>query len=181
MKYFVRQKRSYSSSLFRFFGRGIGTTLDRVKIQLAREDRGSALIEMALSSTILLSTILGVLVLSTALYSYLYVSYVTEEASRFASVRGSTCTGLGSACPASSSDVQNYVRNLNFPGVASSRLTVTTSWPDAASACGASGGINNCPGNHVQVSTTYTLPLSIPFVPQRTLSLTGGSIMVISQ
>ena len=181
MKYFVQQKRSCSSSLFRFFDRGIRITLDRLRVQLEGRDHGSALVEMALSSTILLSAILGVLVLSTALYSYLYVSYVTEEATRFASVRGSTCTGLGSACPASSGDVQNYVRNLNFPGIKSSRLTVTASWPDAASACGASGGINNCPGNHVQVSTTYTLPLSIPFVPPRTLSLTGGSIMVISQ
>jgi Flp pilus assembly protein TadG len=63
-----------------------------------QNEEGSALVEFALSSVVLFMTLFGLMASCTALYSYLFVAEAAREASRYAIVRGDSCTGL-SDCP----------------------------------------------------------------------------------
>jgi hypothetical protein len=67
---------------------------------LRANQRGSALVEQALVLTILLAVIFGIIDSGRALYTYHFVSQAAREATRWASVRGSTCVGLTGGCPA---------------------------------------------------------------------------------
>src|SRR5260370_13600340 len=81
------------------------------------DDAGSALVEMALSSTILFAMFFGVFQISMASYSLHYVSDAAREGSRFAIVRGSTSCkntpGLA-ACNASSDTIATYLKSLPY-------------------------------------------------------------------
>jgi Flp pilus assembly protein TadG len=134
-------------------------------------EQGTALVEFAFSGVILLTLVFGVIAMSMAVYSYHLISDAAREGTRYAIVRGSECSTYDALpqCPASASDVQFYVQNLGFPGIRPDQMNVTTTWPNG-----------NSPGNLVQVTVTYTLPLIIPFVPKQTLTMTSTSEMVIS-
>jgi Flp pilus assembly protein TadG len=145
-------------------------------------DEGSALVEMAVVSSLLFSMLFGIIELSLALYTYNYVSDAAREGSRYAIVRGSSCSVLTN-CNVTSAQIQTYVQNLGYPGMNAANTTVTTTWlsPSAApvtwTACGSTC---NAPGDAVQVKVTYSFKLSIPFVPSSTLSLHSTSMMVIA-
>jgi Flp pilus assembly protein TadG len=126
-------------------------------------------VEFALCSAILLTLAFGVLVLSMAVYAYHFISEAARQGTRYAMVRGSTCQ-FSSPCAATSAEVQSYVQGLAFPGINPNRMTVTTNWPSG-----------NDPGDPVEVTVTYTFPLSIPFVPSQTLTMTSSSQMTISE
>jgi Flp pilus assembly protein TadG len=152
-------------------------------LRRARGERGSTLVETALSMVILSIVALGVMELSLALYTYHFLSDAAREGTRYAIVRGSSCTtysGFTSACPALGADIQSYVRGLGFPGITPSLMTVTTIWPTTGASCTPSVTPCNNPGNLVQVTVSYRFPLSIPFVPANTLTMTSSSKMVIS-
>jgi Flp pilus assembly protein TadG len=151
---------------------------------LVRDERGSALLEFALSATVLLTLVFGVTAMCMALYSYHFISDAAREGSRYAIVRGSSCTtysGFTSACPVTAAQVQTYVQNLGFPGINPADMTVATTWSayPAGGTCNPSASCNN-PGNQVQVTVTYAFPLSIPFVPATTLTMSSRSQMVIA-
>src|SRR6202011_3533565 len=65
----------------------------------ARSEEGSAIMETAMSSLILLTFMFGVMEAAFALYSYHFISEAAREGARYAIVRGST---VGSACTAPS-------------------------------------------------------------------------------
>lgn len=138
----------------------------------AGSEHGSAVVETALSFIVLLTMIFGILLISLALYTYNFIADAAREGTRYAMVRGSTCQGFASACPATASNVQTYVKGLGFPGIDPAAMTVTTTWPV---------GNSNIPGNPVRVTVQYNFPLAIPFLTARTLNLTSSSQMVISQ
>ena len=149
----------------------------------AHSERGSTIVETALSLTILLTLSLGVMQMSLALYTYHFISDAAREGTRYAIVRGSSCStnaNFASACPAANTDVQTYVRGLGFPGINPSLLLVNTTWPTTGTTCTPSLTPCNNPGNLVKVVVTYQYPLSIPFLPARTLNMTSTSQMVIS-
>jgi Flp pilus assembly protein TadG len=133
-----------------------------------RRESGSAIVEFAMASIILFTLIIGVMMICFALYSYNVVSEAAREATRYAIVRGSACTSFPDCN--SKLDIQAYVNTLQFPGIKPS-LTAAASWPNG----------NNNPGSPVQVTVTYTFPLSIPFVSSRSLAMSSTSQMVISQ
>ncbi|HEY2467288.1 MAG TPA: TadE family protein [Terracidiphilus sp.] len=141
--------------------------------------------EFALSATILIAVIIGIYETSFALYSYAYVSDAAREATRYAIVRGSACTGFSecSSTPvgATSAQIQAYVQSLGYPGISSKNLTVTTTWPTTGSACTPISSPCNNPGNLVKVIVAYQFPLNIPFVPRTTINMSSTSEMVISQ
>jgi Flp pilus assembly protein TadG len=143
-------------------------------------EQGATLVETALSIVILLAFIFGIMETGLALYTYHFIAEAAREGTRYAIVRGSTCTGFASACPASSSDVQNYVTNLGFPGIDPSKMTVNPVWLayTSGSPCSA---VCNSPGNLIKVTVTYNFPLSVPFVPAQTFTLSSTSAMIISQ
>jgi len=168
---------------------------------IARED-GAVLVEIALSCTLMLTVLFGVMEMGLALYAYNSVSNAARQGSRYAIVRGADwvtstgaaipCDGTGSAgsgyasadCTASATDIQNYVAHQGYLNISSSDVSVswltattkngTTTWSACAS------GTCNAQGNEVQVTVTHPFPVKIPFVPQSTLSLTSTSTLVIS-
>ncbi len=133
-----------------------------------RQEQGATLVETALSLAILLSMIIGIMEMSLALYSYHFLSEAARDGTRYAMVRGSSCTATG--CPATNASIQSYVKGLGYPGIDPSKMNVTTTWPST-----------NAPGNSVKVTATYQFPLSVPFVMISTIHMSSTSEMVISQ
>jgi Flp pilus assembly protein TadG len=149
-----------------------------------RRDAGSSLVEAAVSFVFLIAAMFGIFQMSLALFAYHYVSETAREATRYAAVRGSSCTNLTN-CGATSAQIQTYIQGIAFPGINSSNVSVTATWlsasstqPTTWSACN-----NQCdaPGNQVKVVVSYPFPLSIPLVPSSTFTLSSTSQMVISQ
>jgi Flp pilus assembly protein TadG len=156
---------------------------------LGREESGSELIEFSIASTLLLMTIFGILDCSRALYSYHYCAQVAREATRYASVRGSTWSGTSCAttstyaCAATSTDVTNYVKSITPFGFSASNLSVTTTWP-GTTAKGTSCNlilIYNSPGCMVNVKVAYNFNYVLPFLPKTTLALSSTSKLMITQ
>jgi Flp pilus assembly protein TadG len=144
----------------------------------ARGEQGSAILETALSIMILLTFIFGVMETGFALYTYSFISFAAREGTRFAIVRGSTCTGFASACPASQSDIQNYVTTLGFSGITASDVAVNYAAYTGGSPCPPTC---NSPGNMVTVTVSYNFPFTVPFVPAKTFVMSSSSSMIISQ
>ena len=187
----------------------LGTTLKRARFRMSSE-QGSALVEMALSSTIFLSVLFGIAQVSIALYANNAISEAAREATRYAAIRGSnSCFTSTSTFPncnlgpddatgnaTASTQLQNYILSRHYP--VTGNITVTANWlsPTGGSpntwtlACTTSLDPNttsplyndacNYPGHAVQVQVTLAYPLSIPFVKAQTLSLHSTSQMVIS-
>ncbi len=150
----------------------------------AREDEGAEIVEMALSIVVFLTFLFGMMEVALALYSYFFISEAAREGARYAIVRGSTCSGFASACPAASSDIQNYVQTLTFPGINPSYMTVTPVWAhyvNAASSCPAAPSVCNSPGNLVTVTVNYNFPLILPFAPAKSFTMSSTSAMIIAQ
>jgi Flp pilus assembly protein TadG len=148
-------------------------------------EEGSAIMETAMSSIILLTFMFGVIETGFAFYSYHFISEAAREGSRYAMVRGSSAgsacaTYSSSACQASTSDIQNYVKNLGFPGIDPGQITVTVAnagYP-AGVVCSPSASCNN-PGNMVTVKVDYSFPLVVPFIPAHTYAMSSTAAMVI--
>jgi len=149
----------------------------------ASSEDGSTVVETALSTIALFTLVIGIIEISLALYTYHFTSEAAREGTRYAIVRGSSCNSSNSACPAPAlaPDVQNYVRELRYPGINPAAITVTTTWPVTGTSCTPSSMPCNNPGNLVEVTVQYLFPLSIPFVPSSNLNMTSTSEMVISQ
>ncbi len=126
---------------------------------------------------VLFTMMIGVMTMCQGIYTYHYVSEAAREGTRYAVVNGSSVT-----TPATTSSIQTYVRNLGYPGIQSSLMTVTTTWSayPTGVTCTPSSTCNN-PGNLVTVKTSYAYPLSIPYLGSKTLTMTSTSAMVISQ
>jgi len=140
-----------------------------------REEDGATLVEFAISSAVLFMCLFGIFGLCGALYSYNFIADAAHDATRYALVRGSACTGF-TDCGVTSAQLQTYVRNLGYPGIVASNLTAAATWSGANTP-------NNAPGNTVSVTVTYTYPLNIPFWPRSgtILHLSSSSQMTISQ
>ena len=153
------------------------------KLHRTNGEDGSALLEMALSATIFLSFLFGVIETGYAAYTYHVISEAAREGTRFAIVRGSTCSGFATACPAAPSDITSYVETLGFPGLSLSNITVTPAWSAfaAGSSCPAAPSPCNSPGNTVTVTVQYNFPLSVPFIPTKPIAMMSSSAMIISQ
>jgi len=146
------------------------------------DQEGSSVVETALAAILVITIFFGIMETSLMLYDYHFISEAAREGTRYAIVHGSSCaTTFTTACPAASSDVQTYIKNLGFPGIVSADLTATTTWPTTGSACTPSASPCNNPGNLVMVKVQYKLPLSIPFMSTQTFTMSSTSEMVISQ
>lgn len=152
-------------------------------------DTGSALVEMALSSSVLFAMFFGMFQISMASYAYHYVSDAAREGSRYAIVRGSTsCANEAtlSGCGASASTIAAYVKGLGYPGIDSANMTVTTTYyspsttqPTTWTLC--TSAPCNTSGSLVKVVVMYAYPFAVPFVPTRTLNVSSTSQMVVAQ
>lgn len=140
-----------------------------------RSEEGSTLVEFAVCSSVLFVSLFGIFAFCSALYSYNFVSDAAREATRYALVRGSACTGF-SDCGIQQAGLNTYVKSLGYPGINTANLSATASWSG-------NNAPSNAPGNIVTVTVTYTDPLNIPFWPNSgsILNLTSTSQMTISQ
>lgn len=144
-------------------------------------ETGSSLVETALSIMLLLTVMFGVIEISLATYTYHFISEAAREGTRYAIVRGNTCSGFSSACPASKDDIKTYVKGLGFPGIDPSKMTVTVSYAafPAGTNCSPSATCNNA-GNIVTIQVQYAFPFSVPFVSASTFNMSSTSQMVIA-
>jgi Flp pilus assembly protein TadG len=135
----------------------------------AARERGTSSLEFASVLLILLSLVLGIMGLGHALYVYHAIGDAARQGTRYAMVRGSACTTWTTACPASATDVQNYVETVPS-GLSAGAMTVTTTWSP-----------NNKPGSTVNVRVQYNYKFIFPLLPSSTVSMSSDSQMVISQ
>jgi Flp pilus assembly protein TadG len=142
--------------------------------------KGSSVVEFGLSAAIFFSLLFGVMLMSIALYSYHYISEAAREGVRYAVVRGSNAATYGGLATASNTDIQTFVRGIGFPGIKSTNLTVTTSWSLNCSTWSQTSTGKNLPNDYVKVNVKYTLPLAIPFLSSRTLTMNSTAVGVIS-
>jgi Flp pilus assembly protein TadG len=163
--------------------RCVGRSQDSRGLGHKRGEEGAAILEMALSLIVLLTVVFGIMEMSLALYTFHFISEAARDGTRYAIVRGSSCPAVLSGCPAAGSgvDVQTYLRGEGFPGITPSLLTAVTSFPTSGSSCTPSTNPCDNPGNLVKVVVSYRFPLSIPFIPATTLTMSSTSQMVISQ
>jgi Flp pilus assembly protein TadG len=155
----------------------------------APHEDGATIVEMAIGSSIFLAAIFGIIQACWALYAYNFVNEAAREATRYAIVRGSTYAGTNCASPGPATcvaqagdtgDIAEFVRGLAYPGIDSTKLTVTTTWPDTVRCTPIASPCNN-PGNLVHVVVNYPFSFNIPFVPAASFTMTSTSQLVISQ
>jgi Flp pilus assembly protein TadG len=149
----------------------------RSQTGIRSNDSGSALAEFAIVSTALIVLILGIIDFGAALYTYHLVSNGARLGTRYAIVRGSSCTAAG--CPATSAGIQTYVR-AQAPGIDPNAMSVSATWPGNAG-CSSVSAAYNGPGCVVAVRVQYPFRLIIPLMPSLTLNMTSTSQMVIAQ
>jgi Flp pilus assembly protein TadG len=133
----------------RFRVRRTGTGFRRLK-----GEQGSGLVEYALIFLLFITMLLGIMDFCRMLYAYHFVSSAAREATRYASVRGSTCDD-DSSCSLATPDtgpaapgntvVQDYVTTLAIPA------GINTS----STGCGSTG-------NSACLTTTATWPVPTP-------------------
>lgn len=166
--------------------RDLAMTMMRSSTNRAAE-RGTELVEAAFSLFVFLLLLMGVMDFGRAVYAYHFVSSAARQGSRWASVRGSTCTGLSGGCPATASNVQTYVQGLAPGGINSAQVTVTTTWPKNPPNCPATGA-SNAPLCDVNVLVSYNF--SFILLPRKllpgaglpgTFTMSSTSDMIISQ
>ena len=143
-------------------------------------EEGSAMVETALSLGILLTFLFGVMETGFALFTYHFISNAARETTRYAIVRGSSCAGFASACPATKNEIRTFATTLGFSGITTSDVSVSYAGYPAGATCTPSAACNN-PGNMVTVIVTYHFPFNVPFVPATTLAMSSTSSMIISQ
>lgn len=155
-----------------------------------RNEEGATLVEAALSISIFLMVLIAVFAFSIAFYTYHRISDAACEGTRYAIVRGYTCSAYTSTtpCPATETDIANYVKSFGYPGLdPANNMTVTVTTSSASSgpnptytSCG-EGTSCNAAGDEVQVTVTYQFPLSIPFWNQQTIDMSSSSSLVYAQ
>jgi Flp pilus assembly protein TadG len=160
------------------------------------DDSGAQLVEFAISASLLIALLIGIIYTCFALYAGHFVSEAALAGARWAMVRGSaSCTNTPNLtdCNATAAQIQTYVEGLSYPGINSSSLTVTPTWcsvsgstPATWTSC--SSSTSNAPGNAVQVVVSYPFPLPIPSVTLKSLTdvthtftFSSTSQLVISQ
>jgi hypothetical protein len=169
-------------------------------------EQGAAIVEAALSISVLVILIFGIIQMCMLAYCANFAAEAAREGTRYAVVRGqNSCTGF-TAFPNcnlgpttnGSNPVQTYIRGLGFP-FANSMSSTTTWWSPTATtgntwtvACttlidtssssilGSSGSQCNYPGHAVRVTVSYPFPIQIPFLPASTLTVRSTSMMVIN-
>jgi Flp pilus assembly protein TadG len=170
--------------------------------RFAREERGSELVEFAVTAWLLILVLFGVYQWGYAMYAYHFATYAAEEGVRFAEVHGYTWSEYTATdcstsappnfamkydCTASSTDIQNYVKSLSTGALNYNNVSINTTasylWPgttpDCTSGCTACATTNS-QGCMVKVTVSYTFNF-LPFLKISALTMTATSENVILQ
>jgi len=136
--------------------------------------RGQTYAEFMMVVLPTVSLIFGIFSFAMTVYTYSFLSNAARDAVRYAIVHGSK-----SSSPASSDDIQTFVRG-EAKGINPGSITVTSCWNPQAppNQCPGPTG-NNAPGKVVSVSVAYSYHPFYPFASV-TLPLSSSAQMVIS-
>ena len=141
---------------------------------------GQTLIEMAVSLPVLFALIFCFMELCMVLYTYDMISESAREGAQYAMVHGANCatnnSGTSVSCSATATQVNSYVSAIGWPNIAGGTMTPATTYIQVSP-----NGAGNIPGNYVNVSVTYVFPITMPFVPKKSITLTSSSQMYILQ
>lgn len=170
-------------------------------LRLVREEGGAELVEFAMTFLLLVCLLFGVFNWMVGMYVYHFTTYVAQQATRFAIVRGytwstNTAVSCGTSappnftmaynCTATATDIQNYVQSLAHPGITPSGLTINTTssyvWPgvtpDGTTApCSTHANSQGC---MVKVTVSYSYNF-LPFMQLSALTMKATSEKVIQQ
>jgi Flp pilus assembly protein TadG len=173
--------------------------LIRNLIRFACQEQGSALVEFAITVTMLMSVTVSVIGFSLAMYCYHFVSSAAQQGVRFAVVRGYTwskdatdnCSTSAPPnftmpydCTASSTDIQNYVQSLATVAINQSNVTVDTTnsyvWPgQTPSGTTSTCTTANSQGCLVKVTVRYTFNyFGIQHLPPLSMSATSQGVIL---
>lgn len=135
-----------------------------------QSQRGTALIEFALTGVLLLMLIVSTVSVALDMWQYSTLSYVVETTARYVTLHGSSCTQNGNTCGITVGNVATYFANQARGLSSEVTLTLTDSSGSTTCAppftsCESSGSsfpastANNV-GNDITIRATY--PISNP-------------------
>ncbi len=143
-------------------------------------EAGQTMIEMAVALPVLFALIFCFMELCMAFYTYDMISESAREGARYAIVRGAGCPNTTSpTCEATAAEVDTYVKGLGWPNIAGGTMSVCTYYND--NACNTNPAGSEAKGDPVKVTITYVFPITMPFVPTHSITLTSSSQMDIIQ
>ena len=111
-------------------------------------DRGNTTLEAALSLTVFLMSIFGILDLGRMVWYYNMVAHGSREGVRYAVVHGAN-----SSSPASVPVISSHI-STQIPGLDPSLTTITVAWTPS-----------NSPGGTVNVCVRYSFIPIAPYIP----------------
>ena len=126
--------------------------------------RGAAMMEMALILPVYFILVYGTVQLCFILFGYCNATYACRQAARYAAVHG---TGAAYICTAT--DVQNVAKQYLW-GVPANAATVSVSWPSG-----------NNPNTYMKVTISIVYPTAIPFSNMSTITVGTSSSAWIMQ
>jgi Flp pilus assembly protein TadG len=139
---------------------------------LAGCERGSTLIEMAVTLPLLFTLLFCFMAMCLAFYSHDMISEAAREGTRYAMLHGASCpTSASPTCEATATQVNSYVTGLGWPNLGGGTMTVATTYPNG----------NEAVGSLVQVKITYVFAIRMAFVPANSLTMTSTSEAYIVQ
>jgi Flp pilus assembly protein TadG len=160
-------------STSRTFGSGLPRRISSPYMQQLKGEEGGSLVEYAISFILFATMLFGITGFGLGLYAYHFVGNAAREATRWASVNGSSCaTDASCKSPATASDVQAYVGTIVPPGIDATQVTVATVWPSTGGFCTATKNHPTCTVK-VQVSYKYNFILPLVHITPLTLSSTS--------
>lgn len=137
----------------------------------SNRSRGATLVEAALTVTVFLMLLFGIIDFGRLIWAYSTVAHAAREACRYAIVHGST-----SSVPASSNSIAGVARGQML-ALDSSKVQVRVQW--IASNPPPEAGLANRPGDSVSVQAVYSFSPLLPYVPAGPLNLRSSSQMII--
>lgn len=144
-------------------------------------EKGSVLVESAITTMLLFVMLFGIIDFGRALYTYHFVANAARQATRWASVNGSSCNSdpnCPNGGPASEQNIATYVAEMTPPGIDAKAIKVAADWPQGTVGC---TGVNpNAPGCPVQVTVSYNFNFLVPLGHKGLMPISSSSEMVIS-
>ncbi len=149
-------------------------------------ERGSAFIEFALVSVVFLSLLLGIIDVGRALFAYDFVSSAARRATRYAMVRGTSCSSDLAGCDGTNPkgakldpEVKAYIKSFAYGiNTDDSVLGITGQCVVGGNPA---GQLPCAPGQQVWIQVSYDFSFITPLIPRRTWSMTSKSQRTVSQ
>jgi Flp pilus assembly protein TadG len=150
-------------------------------IRAKHSERGASMAETAITMSVVLLLLFGIIDFGRATYTYSWVANAARMGARWMIVRGSLSCSSGNGfvidnCSAGSTGLQTYVQSLNTGMMTTSSITAT----ETPISCPV-GAATNSPGCVVSVTVRYPFAFIAPFFPQAGIAMQSTSQMVISQ